>query len=394
MRLASLAPLTLAIVLGAGCGARTGEDELLTEDLTAVGGQISTGGSAGSGGFGATGGFVSTGGVSSGGGAQGACCQISGGKGCPDDKVEACVCATDDFCCTGAWDAQCVGEIEALGCGTCSSGGGGTGGSSGGSGGAPMGECCSITDEPGCSDPGIEECVCDIDRFCCLSAWDAQCVGEVDLCSASCSSGTGGGGGIGSGGGGGTGDCCTPHEGAGCSLPDVAGCVCDADPFCCMTDWDAICVERTDECDLECGAGGSGGSDSGGGPSVGGVPSTGGVPGTGGFFATGGLGGVGGAVGSGGGGGFAGSGGFFGTGGDGGNPYCEYFPTGCESCVCNTCYDSLLACAYDAGCYCLQYTGCTGLACLSQCGAVLTVTSITTFQQLGTCQQGSGCPCP
>src|SRR6187399_1247138 len=102
MRLASLVSLALAVGLGAGCGARSGEDELLTTDLTGVGG-LATGGSGGSGG-------AATGGGPAAGGGPGACCTVSFGPGCPDESVKDCVCATDTFCCTGAWDATCVVE--------------------------------------------------------------------------------------------------------------------------------------------------------------------------------------------------------------------------------------------------------------------------------------------
>ncbi|MDZ4831294.1 MAG: hypothetical protein SGJ09_13990 [Phycisphaerae bacterium] len=51
------------------------------------------------------------------------CCE-TGPAGCADDVISACVCAVDPFCCETQWDAQCVGEVEALGCGDCGTGGG------------------------------------------------------------------------------------------------------------------------------------------------------------------------------------------------------------------------------------------------------------------------------
>jgi hypothetical protein len=47
-----------------------------------------------------------------------ACCE-TGGPGCTDEAVEACVCAFDAYCCDVAWDALCVLEVEQLGCGAC-----------------------------------------------------------------------------------------------------------------------------------------------------------------------------------------------------------------------------------------------------------------------------------
>jgi hypothetical protein len=40
----------------------------------------------------------------------------------------------------------------------------------------------------------------------------------------------------------GTHDCCTAHAGAGCTDATIEACVCAADPFCCSTEWDAMCV--------------------------------------------------------------------------------------------------------------------------------------------------------
>jgi hypothetical protein len=41
----------------------------------------------------------------------------------------------------------------------------------------------------------------------------------------------------------GGGDCCTVGDGPGCGDPAVQACVCAADPFCCSTAWDAMCVQ-------------------------------------------------------------------------------------------------------------------------------------------------------
>jgi hypothetical protein len=38
------------------------------------------------------------------------------------------------------------------------------------------------------------------------------------------------------------GDCCTPHEGAGCTGDTVEACVCAQDDFCCTEQWDDLCV--------------------------------------------------------------------------------------------------------------------------------------------------------
>ena len=66
-----------------------------------------------------------------------ACCIPSMTPGCgADPSVEQCVCANDDYCCTTAWDDQCVGEVDEFGCGFC---GGGFGGGDPGQGGGDPG---------------------------------------------------------------------------------------------------------------------------------------------------------------------------------------------------------------------------------------------------------------
>jgi hypothetical protein len=58
---------------------------------------------------------------SSSGGGPGPCCVPDVFPGCFDDFViESCVCFFDDYCCAVEWDQQCVDEVEAFGCGSCS----------------------------------------------------------------------------------------------------------------------------------------------------------------------------------------------------------------------------------------------------------------------------------
>jgi len=54
-----------------------------------------------------------------GGGGKQSCCVESTDPKCIDEKIAACVCAEDNYCCTTKWDSICVGEVEELGCGTC-----------------------------------------------------------------------------------------------------------------------------------------------------------------------------------------------------------------------------------------------------------------------------------
>jgi len=48
------------------------------------------------------------------------------------------------------------------------------------------GDCCSSHGSVGCSDPGVTQCVCAMDPFCCQSMWDGLCVEEAKQCGAQC----------------------------------------------------------------------------------------------------------------------------------------------------------------------------------------------------------------
>jgi hypothetical protein len=105
------------------------------------------------------------------------CCFPSMSPGCGiDPQVEQCVCSQDDYCCTTAWDEQCVAQVDQFGCGFC---GGDPGGMGGGDPGGDPGACCAPTGGPGCGDPTTEQCVCDFDPYCCDTEWDDQCVAEM-----------------------------------------------------------------------------------------------------------------------------------------------------------------------------------------------------------------------
>ncbi len=141
--------------------------------------------------FGAVTGGGGTGGI-------GACCFASGRPACEDPKVASCVCSRDAFCCQQAWDAQCVTEVDALGCGSCqaqfgsvsgtfgfaSSGdavtvGGISTGAVSTTGGRPN-ACCQEGMTAGCDDMAVMACVCKADPYCCNVRWDQTCVADVE----------------------------------------------------------------------------------------------------------------------------------------------------------------------------------------------------------------------
>lgn len=117
----------------------------------------------------------------------------------------------------------------------------GKGGGGGGSGPCSHDKCVE-GEALSCGDACVNK-VCAEDSYCCDTAWDSVCVGEVDkycgagTCGGSSSSSSGGGGG-----------CAHDECKAGAKL--TSGCspcataVCNADSFCCSTEWDVVCVDK------------------------------------------------------------------------------------------------------------------------------------------------------
>jgi hypothetical protein len=126
--------------------------------------------------------------------------------------------------------APCSNPFQACGQNQASSGGNGSCDHSPCAQGDALGSSCS-------------SCVADIcadDPYCCDTAWDAQCVSAVP---AYCGAGACVGDGAGS--------CSHSECGAGgpldSSCSNCAQTVCLADPYCCDTEWDSICVEMVPE---------------------------------------------------------------------------------------------------------------------------------------------------
>lgn len=162
---------------------------------------------------------------------DGDCCEPQVGAGCGDSQVQACVCEADSYCCDTRWDGTCTTEVESFGCASCQP--------------APAmsdADCCSAHQGLGCEDVGVEACVCDDDPYCCTTAWDDTCVSNVEgLGCGSCSDGTGGGEPNGAG------DCCSEHAGPGCDDPTIEACVCGYDSYCCETSWDGVCRDLVED---------------------------------------------------------------------------------------------------------------------------------------------------
>jgi hypothetical protein len=179
------------------------------------------------------------------GGGTGDCCDPHGTPGCDVDACEVAVCAMDQFCCTFEWDADCA----AIANDECTGCGGGTSaadsGSGSDSGGIPTDQCCDPT-------PGVPGCAGNpAVEMCVCDADPFCCMMEWDaMCSAAaeaaCGADCGGGGG---------GDCCAGGAAPGCDDPLCEADVCAVDAFCCANTWDDICAsEAAGICD-GCGAG-------------------------------------------------------------------------------------------------------------------------------------------
>jgi hypothetical protein len=147
------------------------------------------------------------------------------------DPCVATICAQDAFCCNTKWDSICVGESASV-CGeSCSGGGSSSSSGSGGESTCAHAECATGTKLVSGCDPCATK-ICSTDPYCCSTAWDSICVGEVtSVCGDSCT---------------GTSTCSHADCSTGGKLvsncdPCVAE-VCAKDPYCCSTAWDSICV--------------------------------------------------------------------------------------------------------------------------------------------------------
>ena len=214
---------------------------------------------------------------------ENSCCETSELPGCVDPGIMECVCTEVAVCCQQAWTGKCVDAANIL----CHAGCGGGGvvpvpgaecgdgacdpeedcGSCPGDCGfcAGSGGCCDPHGSTGCADLAITQCVCGVDEYCCSTAWDELCVSEAGAdCGAGCQVGPTCGDGSCDAGEGcddcpsdcgvcDPGDCCTPRATPGCGAPGIETCVCEADPFCCETAWDSLCVlGAKDTCGAPC----------------------------------------------------------------------------------------------------------------------------------------------
>ena len=156
----------------------------------------------------------------------GDCCVAHNSPGCDDQACTAAVCEVDSFCCNASWDGICANEAADM-CDVCA--------------GPPTGgDCCQPHDAPGCGDQGCAATVCGIDPFCCDATWDGICADEAAEMCDGCGGAPAGG------------DCCAPHDAAGCADEGCAAVVCEGDPFCCEAEWDDLCAGQASDVCLAC----------------------------------------------------------------------------------------------------------------------------------------------
>ena len=176
------------------------------------------------------------------------CCAAHAEPGCNDVPVMDCVCQLDRSCCDDQWHPACA-QTAITECGAqC----------------AYDGPCCAVNATPGCDDPDVSACVCQMYPDCCFGSWaphcqraawtqcgagcqpdctdDTQCDDgndcTLDTCDApglcghrpdpACA---------------GTESCCQYHQTPGCDSPDVQSCVCGPFPECCEDAWHPHCAE-------------------------------------------------------------------------------------------------------------------------------------------------------
>lgn len=107
---------------------------------------------------------------------------------------------------------------------------------------APPNDCCTASPGPGCADSLVLACVCAGDAFCCSDEYDALCITQAESrCGIDCDERPP------------VSDCCAPSDVPSCSVPRVAQCVCEEDPFCCVFRFDENCVNlATARCAASC----------------------------------------------------------------------------------------------------------------------------------------------
>ena len=144
------------------------------------------------------------------------CYSAHSGVGCEDLACCQTVCIADPFCCSNTWDSICAASAV-TNCPSCEN--------------PNNGSCYSAHPTPYCNQPSCCATVCAVDPFCCSNQWDGFCASAAIASCPSCDNPS-------------NGNCYTAHPTPNCNQPSCCATVCAADPFCCSTEWDTLCVNR------------------------------------------------------------------------------------------------------------------------------------------------------
>ena len=147
----------------------------------------------------------------------GNCLAAHGGRGCANRDCSASVCSVDRACCLVAWDEGCaaIAEVVCIAANTCPG----------------AGDCLSVGNGPGCADGACCNGVCAQDPSCCNDRWDQACVTLarttcLPFATWRCPC---------------AGSCFEPHANGGCDDATCCAVVCRTDPNCCVIEWDIEC---------------------------------------------------------------------------------------------------------------------------------------------------------
>ena len=144
----------------------------------------------------------------------------------PTDPCEGVNCDDSDPCTQDSCvDGNCV-NTPIDGCG-----------GDDGCGAESAGPCEQPNGSPYCSDGKCCESVCAADPYCCDTEWDQAC---ADAVSSSCGGGSEEGCGNPS-----SGSCSSANGTPYCDDEQCCDAICDADPYCCNTEWDQLCANAT-----------------------------------------------------------------------------------------------------------------------------------------------------
>jgi hypothetical protein len=149
---------------------------------------------------------------------RGSCLVPKAFPGCNDPVCCSAICDLDPLCCQLSWDVHCANFAKGIcfGLDNCP---------------GPL-PCNRSHLSPGCEDPACCNVVCATDPFCCIEAWDSNC---VQIANARCRPGPDSNCPC-------AGSCFESHANPGCEDPSCCAGVCFIDPNCCSVGWDDACV--------------------------------------------------------------------------------------------------------------------------------------------------------